>query len=123
MLALLAHCFDSLDTHRVEAEIEPANARSARLAERLGFDARACSGIVSTWPVNRDHLDVFLVPSGMEETMTNPVACLLVIGNEVLSGRTQDANIRFLAVGLGAIGIPCARCGSFPTYPKPSSPR
>ena len=31
----------------------------------------------------------------------NPTACLLVIGNEVLSGRTQDANIRFLARGLG----------------------
>lgn len=38
--------------------------------------------------------------------MTNPTAGLLVIGNEVLSGRTQDANINFLAKGLGAIGIP-----------------
>ena len=37
---------------------------------------------------------------------TNPTACLLVIGNEVLSGRTQDANIRFLATGLGELGIP-----------------
>ncbi|MBC7636231.1 MAG: competence/damage-inducible protein A [Acetobacteraceae bacterium] len=36
----------------------------------------------------------------------NPIACLLVIGNEVLSGRTQDANIKFLAIGLGEIGIP-----------------
>ena len=36
----------------------------------------------------------------------NPTACLLVIGNEVLSGRTQDANIRFLAVKLGELGIP-----------------
>jgi molybdenum cofactor synthesis domain-containing protein len=36
----------------------------------------------------------------------NPTACLLVIGNEVLSGRTQDANINFLAKGLGAVGIP-----------------
>ena len=36
----------------------------------------------------------------------NPTACLLVIGNEVLSGRTQDANIRFLARGLGERGIP-----------------
>lgn len=32
-------------------------------------------------------------------------ACLLVIGNEILSGRTQDANIRFIATGLGEIGI------------------
>ena len=36
----------------------------------------------------------------------NPTACLLVIGNEVLSGRTQDLNIKFIATGLGAIGIP-----------------
>lgn len=39
-------------------------------------------------------------------TQPNPTACLLVIGNEVLSGRTQDANIRFLATRLGEIGIP-----------------
>ncbi|SFK98144.1 competence/damage-inducible protein A [Falsiroseomonas stagni] len=39
-------------------------------------------------------------------TETNPIACLLVIGNEVLSGRTQDANIKFLATRLGEIGIP-----------------
>ena len=38
--------------------------------------------------------------------MANPTACLLVIGNEVLSGRTQDANIKFLAGRLGEIGIP-----------------
>lgn len=37
--------------------------------------------------------------------MTNPTACLLVIGNEVLSGRTQDANIRVIAQGLAAHGI------------------
>jgi len=36
----------------------------------------------------------------------NPTACVLVIGNEVLSGRTQDANIRFLAQRLGDMGIP-----------------
>ena len=38
--------------------------------------------------------------------MTNPTACLLVIGNEVLSGRTPDANIVVIARGLGEIGIP-----------------
>ena len=36
----------------------------------------------------------------------NPIACLVVIGNEVLSGRTQDLNVKFLATGLGEIGIP-----------------
>src|SRR5271165_4402138 len=36
----------------------------------------------------------------------NPTACVLIIGNEVLSGRTQDANIRFLATKLGDRGIP-----------------
>ena len=37
---------------------------------------------------------------------TQPTACVVVIGNEVLSGRTQDANIRFLAQRLGDLGIP-----------------
>lgn len=37
---------------------------------------------------------------------TNPTACLLIIGNEVLSGRTQDANLKYLATRLGEIGIP-----------------
>ena len=32
-------------------------------------------------------------------------ACVLVIGNEILSGRTQDKNIRFLASGLNEIGV------------------
>ena len=36
----------------------------------------------------------------------SPVACLVVIGNEVLSGRTRDANIHFLAGRLGEIGLP-----------------
>ncbi len=36
----------------------------------------------------------------------NPTACLLIIGNEVLSGRTQDANIKVIATRLGEIGIP-----------------
>jgi ribosomal-protein-alanine N-acetyltransferase len=35
--ALLTYCFDTLETHRIEAEIEPDNLRSIRLAERLGF--------------------------------------------------------------------------------------
>ena len=35
----------------------------------------------------------------------NPTACILVIGNEILSGRTQDANIQFLARRLGELGI------------------
>ena len=47
----------------------------------------------------------------------NPTACLLVIGNEVLSGRTQDANIRFLATGLGEIGIPLREVRVIPDVP------
>ncbi|HEX9569837.1 MAG TPA: molybdopterin-binding protein [Rhodospirillales bacterium] len=32
-------------------------------------------------------------------------AALVIIGNEVLSGRTQDANLKFLAEGLNGLGI------------------
>lgn len=35
----------------------------------------------------------------------SPTAALLIIGNEILSGRTQDANLNYLAKGLGELGI------------------
>lgn len=34
-----------------------------------------------------------------------PTAALLIIGNEILSGRTKDANLPFIAEKLGTIGI------------------
>jgi [ribosomal protein S5]-alanine N-acetyltransferase len=37
MQVLIAHCFGPLGTHRMEAEIEPENLRSAQLATRFGF--------------------------------------------------------------------------------------
>ena len=50
--------------------------------------------------------------------MSNPTACLLVIGNEVLSGRTRDANIHFLAERLGAIGLPLREVRVIPDVPE-----
>ena len=40
-----------------------------------------------------------------EKTEKSVTACIIVIGNEVLSGRTVDANINFFATSLGAQGI------------------
>ena len=48
---------------------------------------------------------------------SNPTACLLVIGNEVLSGRTRDANLQFLATRLGEIGIPLREARVIPDVP------
>jgi molybdopterin-biosynthesis enzyme MoeA-like protein len=42
------------------------------------------------------------IRDGNEETVT---AALVVIGEEILSGRTQDANIAYIATHLGKIGI------------------
>lgn len=36
---------------------------------------------------------------------TSPTACVLIIGNEILSGKTQDANLRFLGIELAKLGI------------------
>ncbi len=47
----------------------------------------------------------------------NPTACLLVIGNEVLSGRTQDANINYIAKRLGEIGMPLREVRVIPDVP------
>ncbi len=32
-------------------------------------------------------------------------ACMLIIGNEILSGRTQDTNLNFLAKALNELGV------------------
>jgi molybdenum cofactor synthesis domain-containing protein len=40
-----------------------------------------------------------------EDPMTNPTAAILVIGDEILSGRTRDSNLHFLAGELTRIGI------------------
>jgi molybdenum cofactor synthesis domain-containing protein len=48
----------------------------------------------------------------------NPTACVLLIGNEILSGRTQDANLNYLATKLGAAGIPVREARVIPDVPE-----
>ncbi len=40
--------------------------------------------------------------------MTPPTACVLIIGNEILSGKTQDTNLQFLGFELAKLGIQLA---------------
>ncbi len=37
--------------------------------------------------------------------ITSPTAAVLIIGNEILSGKTQDANLQFLGIELAKLGI------------------
>ena len=46
-----------------------------------------------------------------------PTACLLIIGDEILSGRTQDANLKFLAERLGGLGIQLKEARVIPDVP------
>jgi molybdenum cofactor synthesis domain-containing protein len=41
-------------------------------------------------------------------------ACIVVIGNEILSGRTRDANIAYLATELGVLGVRVMECRIIP---------
>lgn len=41
-------------------------------------------------------------------------AAILVIGNEILSGRTKDANIQYLATELGKLGVRVMECRVIP---------
>jgi molybdenum cofactor synthesis domain-containing protein len=41
-------------------------------------------------------------------------ACLIIIGNEILSGRTQDKNLSWLAAQLNALGIALRECRVVP---------
>ena len=48
-------------------------------------------------------------------SITAPItACVLVIGDEVLSGRTEDANINYLASELSKLGIRLGECRVIP---------
>jgi len=44
-------------------------------------------------------------PDKERDTMPNPTAAMLVIGDEILSGRTRDANMYHLAGALARLGI------------------
>jgi molybdenum cofactor synthesis domain-containing protein len=44
-------------------------------------------------------------------------AAVLIIGNEILSGRTQDANLAFLAKGLGEQGVTLSEARVIPDVP------
>ena len=47
----------------------------------------------------------------------NVTAAVLIIGNEILSGRTQDVNLNYLAKGLGAQGIVLSEARVIPDIP------
>jgi molybdenum cofactor synthesis domain-containing protein len=50
----------------------------------------------------------------MGEPPQNVTACLLIIGNEILSGRTKDANLNFLALELNKLGVRLRECRVIP---------
>src|ERR1700723_3385964 len=45
-------------------------------------------------------------------------ACLLIIGNEILSGRTQDANLAYIAKGLNDVGVRLREARVIPDVPE-----
>ena len=45
-------------------------------------------------------------------------ACLIVIGNEILSGRTRDANLSYLAKGLNQVGVQLREARVIPDIEK-----
>lgn len=49
--------------------------------------------------------------------MSNPCAAVLIIGNEILSGRTQDCNVQFIAQHLAALGIKLQEVRVVPDVP------
>lgn len=48
----------------------------------------------------------------------SPTACVIIIGNEILSGRTQDVNLNYIATKLGAVGIPVREARVIPDIPE-----
>src|SRR4029453_15383496 len=50
----------------------------------------------------------------MSEPAKIVTACIVVIGNEILSGRTRDSNIQYLATELGLLGVQVGECRVIP---------
>jgi len=50
--------------------------------------------------------------------MSNPTAAILIIGNEILSGRTQDVNVQFIARRLADLGIKLQEVRVIPDVPE-----
>ena len=50
----------------------------------------------------------------MSSASTSPTAAVLIIGNEILSGRTQDSNLNYIAARLTAKGIQLAEARIVP---------
>jgi len=46
-----------------------------------------------------------LIRRPMQQADSNPTACLIIIGNEILSGRTQDSNLAFIGKRCDQLGI------------------
>ena len=44
-------------------------------------------------------------PNALDNTTRSPTAAVILIGNELLSGRTQDINLQYIAAKLSTHGI------------------
>lgn len=53
-----------------------------------------------------------------ENSETSVTACVLIIGNEILSGRTQDTNLNHIALTLGGWGIQVRHARVIPDVPN-----
>ena len=54
----------------------------------------------------------------MDKSAHNITACVVVIGNEILSGRTQDLNIAYIGKRCDELGIRLAECRVIPDVPE-----
>jgi molybdenum cofactor synthesis domain-containing protein len=50
--------------------------------------------------------------------MSNPTAAIIIIGNEILSGRTQDVNVQFIATRLALLGVKLQEVRVVPDVPE-----
>jgi molybdenum cofactor synthesis domain-containing protein len=50
--------------------------------------------------------------------MSNPTAAIIIIGNEILSGRTQDVNVQFIATRLALLGVKLQEVRVVPDIPQ-----
>ena len=91
------HCTGVGAVHRHFRSVVQNNVRQKPFvsADQAGGDQRA----------GELHVALVVIARTEDKTMPNPTAAMIVIGDEILSGRTRDANMNHLAKALTEVGI------------------
>jgi ribosomal-protein-alanine N-acetyltransferase len=76
LMVLLKYAFDTLELHRIEADVDPRNTASIKTVERLGFQREGY--LRERWQINGEIQDAFFYGLLKQEWVGNPTVTATV---------------------------------------------